>query len=133
MISCIPIIPLIHGEDGKKLSKRNGAVDINEFKEKGYLQEAIINNLILLGWSPPYKKEIIGIHDIIKLFDINEFSKSSSIFSYNKLIFFNNFYIKDDNKFVKLLNYCKNYNILINYLNADLEKFEKNNKKKFNN
>ena len=42
------IIPLIHGEDGKKLSKRHGAVDINEFKEKGYLKESIINNLILL-------------------------------------------------------------------------------------
>ena len=118
-------IPLIHGEDGKKLSKRYGALDINELKEKGYLQEAIINNLILLGWSPPYQKEIIGINHIIKLFDIKEFSKSSSIFSYDKLIFFNNYYIKNDNKFVKLLNYCKNYNILTNYLNADLEKFKR--------
>ena len=44
-------IPLIHGEDGTKLSKRHGAVNILDLKNNGYLKEAIINNLILLGWS----------------------------------------------------------------------------------
>ena len=48
-------IPLIHGTDGTKLSKRHGAVNIKELKEKGYLKESIINNLILLGWAPPNK------------------------------------------------------------------------------
>ena len=52
-------LPLIHGDDGKKLSKRHGAVDINQFKENGYLEESIINNLILLGWSSGNNNEII--------------------------------------------------------------------------
>ena len=52
-------IPLIHGEDGSKLSKRHGAVDVLDFKNNGYLPEAIINNLILLGWSPGKKSEEI--------------------------------------------------------------------------
>ena len=58
--------------DGKKLSKRHGAVDVNEFKNNGYLKESIINNLILLGWSPNKKNEIIKIDEIIKLFDIKK-------------------------------------------------------------
>ena len=118
-------IPLIHGEDGKKLSKRHGALDINEFQDYGYLQEAIINNLILLGWAPPNFKEIINMNEIIKLFDIKKFSKSSSIFSYDRLIFFNNHYIKDDDNFVKLINYCNKYNILTTYLNTDIEKLKR--------
>ena len=118
-------IPLIHGEDNKKLSKRHGALNINEFKEVGYLQEAIINNLILLGWSPPQQKEIIKINEIIELFDIREFSKSSSIFSYEKLTFFNNHYINDEKNFTKFLNYCKKNNILANYLHVDKEKLQR--------
>ena len=86
-------IPLIHGEDGKKLSKRHGAIDISEFKEKGYLQEAIINNLILLGWSTSNNDEIISIKEIINNFEIKNLSKSSSIFNYNKLDHFNCYYL----------------------------------------
>ena len=85
----IPIyghVPMIMGEDGKRISKRHGAVDINEFKEFGYLPESIINNLILLGWSPKnHKNEIIEINEIINKFKINKLSKSSSIFDYKKL------------------------------------------------
>ena len=83
-------IPLIHGEDGKKLSKRHGAVSINEFKENGYLKESIINNLILLGWAPPTNDEKLKIDEIINLYNLKNISKSSSIFSYDKLNFFNN-------------------------------------------
>ncbi len=101
-------IPLIHGEDGSKLSKRHGAVDVLDFKEKGYLREAIINNLILLGWSPNKKNELIKIQDIIKFFQISKLSKSSSIFSYKKLNFFNNYYIRDKNGLEEFQNYCEN-------------------------
>ena len=118
-------IPLIHGEDGKKLSKRHGALDINEFKDAGYLQEAIINNLILLGWSPSHSNEIVGINDIIKFFDIKKFSKSSSIFNYEKLIYFNNHYIKNNKNYDKLLNFCNSNIILTNYLNTDIEKLKR--------
>ena len=116
-------IPLIHGEDGKKLSKRHGAVNINEFKDKGYLDKSIINNLILLGWSPNKKNEYIEIKDIVKLFNIKNLSKSSSIFSYDKLNFFNNYYLSNDKNYVSLNSYLKENTLLNNYFNADKEKF----------
>ena len=118
-------IPLIHGNDGKKLSKRHGSVDINEFKKKGYLKEAIINNLILLGWSTPNSNETIKLKEIINFFDIKKISKSSSIFSYEKLNFFNNYYINDDDDFIKLLDYSANNNLLSSYLNIDKDKFKR--------
>ena len=80
-------LPLIHGNDGKKLSKRHGAININNFNDFGYLKESIINNLILLGWSPPQPEEIIKMDDIIKFFDIKNISRSASIFNYDKLFF----------------------------------------------
>ena len=98
-------IPLIHGEDGKKLSKRKGAINISDFKEKGYLQEAIINNLILLGWAPSSNNELISLKEIIDNFEIKNLSKSSSIFNYNKLNYFNNYYLRKD----KNLNYFIDY------------------------
>ena len=116
-------IPLIHGEDGKKLSKRHGAVNINEFKDKGYLDKSIINNLILLGWSPNKKNEYIEIKDIVELFNIKNLSKSSSIFSYDKLNFFNNYYLNNDKNYVSLNNYLKENTLLNNYFNTDKEKF----------
>ena len=101
-------IPLIHGEDGAKLSKRHGAVNILDFRKKGYLKEAIINNLILLGWSSGNKEEIIEINEVIKLFKINKLSKSSSIFSYKKLNFFNNHYLRNNNGLQEFKNFCHN-------------------------
>ena len=101
-------IPLIHGEDGSKLSKRHGAVDVLDFKENGYLPEAIINNLILLGWSPGKENELIDINEIIEKFEITKLSKSSSIFSYKKLNFFNNYYLRNQSGLNKFLEYCKN-------------------------
>ncbi len=107
----IPIyahIPLIHGEDGSKLSKRHGAVDVLEFKKSGYLSEAVINNLILLGWSPGKENELVKLDEIVKNFDINKLSKSSSIFSYEKLNFLNNFYLRQDEGFEKFVEFCQN-------------------------
>lgn len=115
-------LPLIHGNDGKKLSKRHGAIDINDFKEKGYLKESIINNLILLGWSPLKSEEFIKIDEIIKLFNIEKISKSSSIFSYDKLNFFNNYFIQNDINYLNFHQYCKNNKVLLQYANEDKEK-----------
>ncbi|MDC1060242.1 glutamate--tRNA ligase, partial [Alphaproteobacteria bacterium] len=90
-------IPLIHGEDGSKLSKRHGAVNLIDLKKQGYLPEAIINNLILLGWSPKKNDdEIIQLKNIISIFNIKDLSKSASIFSYKKLDYFNNYYLRKD-------------------------------------
>tara|TARA_Y100001970_G_scaffold156279_1_gene191242 strand:+ start:209 stop:1624 length:1416 start_codon:yes stop_codon:yes gene_type:complete len=120
-------IPLIHGNDGKKLSKRHGAISINDFRNEGYLKESIINNLILLGWSPNKieKDEFIQLDEIIESFDINKISKSSSIFSYKKLNFFNNHYIKNINDLKHLIKYCENNKNLNFFIENDKDKFIK--------
>ena len=101
-------LPLIHGRDGSKLSKRHGAVDINEFKKLGYLPQSIINNLILLGWSPKKNDEIIEINEIIEIFEIKKMSKSSSIFDYNKLNYFNNYYLRKEENYSYFEEFIKN-------------------------
>jgi len=119
-------IPLIHGEDGSKLSKRHGAMNIIDLKQKGYLPQAIINNLILLGWSPNKgKDELVTIEEIINQFQIKEISKSSSIFNYNKLNFFNNYYIRLNENLENFINYCKFNNKLKKYFIEDKERLLK--------
>ena len=117
-------IPLIHGEDGSKLSKRHGAVNVLDFKKNGYLSEAIINNLILLGWSPGNENELINIDEIIKKFNINNLSKSSSIFSYKKLNFFNNHYLRNEKNISKFIQYCKINQKLNKFFNINEEKIK---------
>ena len=129
-------IPLIHGEDGSKLSKRHGAVDVLEFKRNGYLKEAIINNLILLGWSPKNKNEIIDIKEITNFFEIKKQSKSSSIFNYKKLNFFNNYYIRNDDGFEKFKDFSMNnkkLKILIMHHKDKMKKIFDTYKKDLNN
>ncbi len=118
-------VPLIHGDDGSKLSKRHGAVDILDFKSDGYLKEAIINNLILLGWSPGNKNEIIQMEEIIKFFNIDKLSKSSSIFSYKKLNFFNNHYMRIENGLLEFNQYCEKNKILKILMEEDKDKLNK--------
>ena len=118
-------IPLIHGEDGSKLSKRHGAVNILELKNMGYLVKSLINNLILLGWSPEKKNnEINKIDEIIKNFNIKKLSKSSSIFSYKKLNFFNNFFLKQKQNLNNFYSFCENNEIIKKYYFKDKEKIE---------
>ena len=118
-------IPLIHGEDGTKLSKRHGAVNILDLKNDGYLKEAIINNLILLGWSNNKEKsETIELDEIIENFEISNLSKSSSIFSFDKLDFFNNFYLRKENGIEKFINFCESDVELNKYLQKDETKMK---------
>jgi len=117
-------IPLIHGEDGAKLSKRHGAVNILELQNKGYLKEAIINNLILLGWSNNEKSETIELDEIIKKFEISNLSKSSSIFSFSKLDFFNNFYLRSEKGEKEFINFCKKDRELNIFLDQDNKKMK---------
>ena len=118
-------IPLIHGEDGTKLSKRHGAVNILDLKKNGYLKEAIINNLILLGWSNNNEKsEIIELNEIIENFEISNLSKSSSIFSFNKLNFFNNFYLRKEYGIEEFIKFCRRDEELNKFLNKDHTKMK---------
>ena len=87
-------LPMVLGEDGQKLSKRHGATQVKEFKEKGYLSEAIINFVVLLGWAFDDKQEIFSLDELKKIFDIKKINKSSAVFNYSKLNWFNGFYIR---------------------------------------
>ena len=87
-------IPLIHGDDGSKLSKRHGALGIDYYKKKGFLPDAIKNYLLRLGWSHG-DKEIFTENEMIKLFNLKNIGKSPSRLSLEKLKSINNYYIKN--------------------------------------
>ena len=88
-------LPMIHGVDGKRLSKRHGAVDINYFLEEGYRVDAIINYLAKTGWSHG-DQEIFSLSELTKLFDLNRITKSAATFDIDKLNWLNQYYIKND-------------------------------------
>ncbi len=87
-------LPIILGPDKSKLSKRHGATAIQEYKNLGYLKEAIINFLAFLGWNPDSEKEIYTIDELIKDFSIEKVHKSGAIFNIEKLNYINGFYIR---------------------------------------
>ncbi len=86
-------LPMIIGEDKKKLSKRHGAVTYQKFAELGYLPEAIINYLALLGWSGKDDREYYTTQELIEVFTLEGVNKSSAMFSYEKLDSINKHYI----------------------------------------
>jgi len=89
-------IPLIHGPDGTKLSKRHGALGINRYKELGYLPDAILNYLMRLGWSHG-NEEIISLSNAIKWFEITAIGRSSSRINFDKLNSTNAHYLRETN------------------------------------
>jgi len=88
-------LPLIFGEDKTKLSKRHGAVSALEFKKLGYLRDALINFLALLGWNPKTTQEIFSISELIQQFDLEKINKACPIFNTQKLDWFNNYYLRN--------------------------------------
>jgi len=86
-------IPLIHGPDGAKMSKRHGAVGIEAYREQGYLPEALRNYLLRLGWGHG-DIELISTEEAIKLFDLDGVGKSAARFDFDKLANFNGHYIR---------------------------------------
>ena len=97
-------VAMINNEKGKKLSKRDGALDVMEYKNAGYLPEALINFLVRLGWSNG-DQEIFSIEEMIELFDPKNINKSASSYNLDKLLWLNAHYIKNSNneKLVELL------------------------------
>jgi len=81
-------LPMILGQDGAKLSKRHGAVDIREYREQGYLPEAMLNYLVRLGWSHG-DQEIFSVDEMTGLFDIAHINQSASAFNPEKLLWIN--------------------------------------------
>jgi glutamyl-tRNA synthetase len=94
-------LPLILSPEGGRMSKRFGATSIREYKEAGYLEEAISNYLLLLGWSPGADREIISLQEAKDIFDIKNVNKTGAMFSMDKLNWINSQYIK--NKDIKEL------------------------------
>ncbi len=86
-------VPMILGEDAKRLSKRHGAVSVMQYHEDGYLPQALLNYLVRLGWSHG-DQEIFTIDEMIDLFDINDINHSASVFNAEKLLWLNHQYIK---------------------------------------
>ncbi len=86
-------VPLIHGQDKKRLSKRHGATAITDFREKGYLPESILSYLALLGWYPGEDKEIITREELIEKFTVEGINNHSAIFDEQKLEWMNGQFI----------------------------------------
>lgn len=112
-------IPLIHGEDGSKLSKRHGALGIEEYKKMGYLNRSVNNYLLKLGWSFN-NQDIISISEATKNFNIKDVQKSASRFDFNKLNSINSYYIKSlslEDLFTYVITFMDttNSNLLSNY------------------
>lgn len=86
--------PLITDEEHKKLSKRSGHSSFEDLMEQGFLPEAIVNFVALLGWSPEDNQEIMSLDELIDKFDYHKMSKSPAVFDYGKLKWMNGEYIK---------------------------------------
>ncbi len=87
-------LPLILGPDRAKLSKRHGATAIREFRDAGYLPEALVNFMALLGWNPGGKQEIFSRQELINAFSLEQVQKSGAIFNIEKLDWMNGEYIR---------------------------------------
>lgn len=87
-------IPLLLAPDRSKLSKRHGAVALYEYRQQGFLREALINYLALLGWSPGTDQELFTLDELIAQFDLTGVQKGGAIFNVEKLKWFNKEHIK---------------------------------------
>lgn len=82
-------VPLILGPDKKRLSKRHGATSLSEYRERGYLPEAVVNFLALLGWSPGDDREVMTRDELVSAFSLERISGGNAVFDVEKLAWFN--------------------------------------------
>ena len=88
-------LSMILAPDRSKLSKRHGATSVEEFKEKGYLKETLVNYLTLLGWSPGEDREVFEMADTTKKFSLDKVSKTAAIYDIDKLTWMNGVYLRE--------------------------------------
>jgi glutamyl-tRNA synthetase len=88
-------LPVINGTDGKKLSKRTGDTNALDYRDNGYLDDALINFLALLGWNDGTEKEVFSLHELEKAFDLKRINKSPAIFDLRRLQWMNAVYIRN--------------------------------------
>lgn len=101
-------LPLILGPDRSKLSKRHGAIALKEFRDAGYLPEAMVNFMALLGWNPGGEREIFSREELIAEFSLEKVQKSGAVFDVAKLDWMNGEYIRKKSS-VELAELCKPY------------------------
>jgi glutamyl-tRNA synthetase len=87
-------VPLLNGPDGKPLSKRHGATSVEEFRAAGFIPEAIVNYLALLGWSYDDHTEVMSRDELIERFSLERVGKSAATFDYEKLTHMNGVYLR---------------------------------------
>jgi glutamyl-tRNA synthetase len=87
-------LPQVHGEDGRRLSKRHGAVSVDDFRVQGYLPEALFNYLALLGWSYDDRTTIIARDELVERFTVERLGASPAVFDYQKLDWMNGVYLR---------------------------------------
>ena len=88
-------VAMVLGPDHTKLSKRHGAVSVDEFRAKGYLPEALLNYLALLSWSPGENQEVVPLAEMARRFSLSDVGHSASVFDEEKLAWVNRHYLKD--------------------------------------
>jgi glutamyl-tRNA synthetase len=88
-------LSLLMGPDGKKLSKRHGHTAISAYREAGYLPEALVNSLALLGWNPGDDETVLPLAEMVERFELDSVSKNPAIFDTNKLEWMNGVYIRE--------------------------------------
>ena len=98
-------LPMVMGNDGHKLSKRHGSTSVRDFRQKGYLPEALLNYVSLVGWSYDGEKEFFTREELEKCFSLEKINKAPGVFDYQKLDWFNAQYIrrKSDTELADLL------------------------------
>jgi len=87
-------VPSVLGPDGKKLSKRHGSTAVSQFREDGYLPEALINYLALVGWSPGTEDEVFSMDDLIRVWKIEQVQSAGGKWDKERLDFFNGVWIR---------------------------------------
>ncbi|MFH1238902.1 MAG: glutamate--tRNA ligase [bacterium] len=87
-------VPMIHGSDGSRLSKRHGATAVEQYREEGYLPEALRNYLVLLGWSTTESQQLFTLEEMIEKFSLEGCGKSPAVFDAQKLLWMNGEYIR---------------------------------------
>ncbi len=115
-------LPIVLGKDGQKLSKRHGSTSLRGFREAGYLPEAIINYVSMLGWSYDDHREFFSKTELEQLFSLEKLSKAPAVFDYKKLDWYNGQYIrrKSDRELEELLlPYLKRDGIVKDPITAD--------------
>ncbi len=98
-------LPMVMGKDGQKLSKRHGSTAVRDFREQGYLSEALLNYVSLVGWSYDGEREFFTREELEQLFTLEKINKAPGVFDYKKLDWFNGQYIrqKSDEELMALL------------------------------